>query len=107
MLGQYDRMEMMKEFAVNLLKHPTDPYKAAFATTSDNGLALQIGRDWPRDPIVVGEMERLVASGDMKQFLPTKEEQARAIWMLAESEKVDVDNRLKAHRLYAEANELY
>lgn len=99
---QLAKLDLMKEYAVNLLRHPNDPHKAAFATTPDVGLALQIARDWPRDPVVVGEMERLVLNTDPKQFLPTKEEQARAIYHLAESDKVDVDNRLKAHRLYAE-----
>jgi hypothetical protein len=96
-----DQVQLKYDYAANLLRY-NDPFKAAFATTPDAGLALQIGRDWPRDPVVTTEMEKLLAGGDAKNFLPTKEAQAKNIYALAENEKVGVEDRLKAHRLYAE-----
>lgn len=97
-----DRTKLKEDFAENLLRHPDDPFKAAFLTTPDTGLALQIGRDWPNDPIVKAAQQRLISSTEGKRFLPTKEEQAREVYKLATSDRVSGDERLKAHRLYAE-----
>ncbi len=96
-----DQTTLKLDFAKNMLRHSNDPFKAAFDTTPDAGLALQIAKTWEKDEIVVAEMEKLLSTGDTS-FLPTKESQARDIYSLATSENVAVDDRLKAHRLYAE-----
>lgn len=97
-----DQTQLKKDFAANLLRYPDDPAKAAFNTTPDVGAALQIAKHWPTDPVVVAEQDRLMASDGARAFLPTKEAQARDIYALANSPTTDVDNRIKAHRLYAE-----
>lgn len=90
------------DFAANLLRSNDDPFKAAFATTPDVGKALQMAKLWFDDPTVKAEKEKLLISGDAKSFLPTKELQAKDIYAIATSEKYEPEDRLKAHRLYAE-----
>lgn len=101
-MEKLNQQELKLEFAASLLRHPDDPDKAAFAITDDTGLALQIARSWPKDPVVIGEQERLLLSGSARTFLPTKEVQARRVYDEATSQKNTPDDRLKAHRLYAE-----
>lgn len=95
-------ISMMQDFAANLLRYPDDPFKAAFATTPNTGLALQIAKNWPLDPIVKTHQDKLLSSGDAKQYLPTKETQAKDIYAIATCSQNAVEDRLKAHRLYAE-----
>jgi hypothetical protein len=101
-LNDQERDKLKLEYAANLLRFPDDPFKAAFCTTPDNGLALQIGRDWPRDAFVQAQMDKLMSSTDASNFLPTKESQARDIYAIASDVKTPIEDRLKAHRLYAE-----
>jgi hypothetical protein len=97
-----DSVSLKHDFAANLLRYPDDPFKAAFATTPETGIALKIAREWPLDPVVQAEQDRLLTTGDAKSFLPTKEAQAKDIYAIATSGVVEVEDRLKAHRLYAE-----
>lgn len=96
-----DLEQLKLEYAAQLLRCD-DPFKAAFATTADSGLALQIAKSWPKDLAVLKEKERLMQSGDAKSFLPTKETQAKDLYAMAQNEKEAFDDRLKAHRLFAE-----
>src|ERR1700761_8801550 len=93
--------ELKQHFAAALLKLD-DPAKAAFAITDDTGLALQIMRNWPTDAFVQLCQKDLLANGGAKTFLPSKEQQAKDVYKLAEDTKTAVEDRLKAHRLYAE-----
>jgi hypothetical protein len=96
-------IEFKKAFAAALLKQPDEnPFKAALSITSDASTALQASREWVYDPIVVEEKLRLISEFGQKGFLPTKEEQAKAIYLIANYDLVDAETRLKAHRLYAE-----
>lgn len=99
-----DELQLKIEFAKNYLRHNRNGFDAAFATvpTKSPGVALQMGRDWPKDPVVLVELERLMQGSEAKSFLPTKEKQAQDIYAIATSERVSVDEKLKAHRLYAE-----
>lgn len=97
-----DSLNLKHDFAANLLRYPDDPFKAAFATTPETGIALKIAREWPLDPVVKAEQDRLLTTGDAKSFLPTKEAQAKDVYALATSEMIETEDRLKAHRLYAE-----
>lgn len=95
--------ELKRQFAAQLLHNDGDPFKAAFAICGDNtGLALQIGRAWANDSFVLAEQKRLLGTNDAKSFLPAKEHQARDIYKLATDETKEPEDRLKAHRLYAE-----
>lgn len=97
-----DELTLKHAFAAALLRHDGDAFKAAFAACSNSGIALQIARAWINDPIVKAEQERLLSSNDARSFLPTKEQQARDIYTLATDEAREPEDRLKAHRLYAE-----
>ena len=94
------------EYAAALLRQPDTPegaYNAAFAVCGENkSLALQIGRDWPKDATVKAEKEKLLNSGESSKFLPSKDAQAKDIYAMACDSKLDGETRLKAHRLYAE-----
>lgn len=97
-----DTKALMTEFAAQLLRHNDDAGKAAFAMTPDVGLALQWAKLWPKDAFVLAEKERLLGTSLATDFLPTKEQQAKAVYILAEAPLTPVEDRLKAHRLYAE-----
>lgn len=97
---------MKTAFAVNLLRVGKSDYKSyskiAFEVCSDTSFALQIANAWPRDPFVIDEMTRLIGEQGNSSFLPDKEKQGRDIYAICLDDKVDVEVRLKAHRLYAE-----
>lgn len=93
------------EFAAHLLKMPDKALEAAclvFPANDQLGKALQVAQQWPNDPLVRAEQTRILGTGDARAFLPTKEVQAQAIYALAEDKMAAVEDRLKAHKLYAE-----
>lgn len=95
--------ELKQQFARELLKTPTEPFKvAARIFGDDTGRALQVSHRWPHDPEVLGYMAAAVDEMGDLHFLPTKAEAARAAWELSQDQKLDTDNRLKALRLYAD-----
>lgn len=100
-----DHQQLKRDFAAALLRNDGDPFKAAFSISSDSGFCLQIARVWKDDPFVVAEQEKLLNSNDAKSFLPSKEQQARAIYAMASDEKTEPEDRLRAHKLYAEIME--
>jgi hypothetical protein len=93
--------ELKQKFAEALLKEP-DAFKAAFASIPDPGLALQAATLWVNDPIVLAHRHEFLEENGLRSILPTKEEQARDIYAIANNDKVDEEIRLKAHRLFAE-----
>jgi len=100
-----DQHESKLKFAAELLRNDNDPFKAAFAAVPhDPGMALQIAKAWFDDPVVTAEKDRLLRSCDAKSFLPSKEKQLRDIYSLATDGKQSAEDRIKAHRLYAEIN---
>jgi hypothetical protein len=88
-------------FAKAILRNP-DCFAAALSVVADTGKALQIANQWPSDPIVVAEKIRIVEEEGPRSLLPTKEEQAADIYKMATDSKLAEEDRLKAHRLYAE-----
>lgn len=98
-----NELEEKKRFAIELLKSPNEPYKAATAVFgADTGKALVASSRWPRDPDVVQFMDEALSDlGDM-HFLPSKADLARVAWELANSPLTHVEDRLKAMRLYAD-----
>lgn len=88
-------------FARAILKNP-DCFAAALSVVPDTGKALQIANQWPTDPIVIAEKHRIVEDEGPRSLLPTKEQQAADIYKMATDLKVAEEDRLKAHRLYAE-----
>jgi hypothetical protein len=95
--------ELKLKFADMLLRLNNEPFKAAFAILPDDaGMALQVARSWFDDPVVVAEKERLMSGSGAAVFLATKEKQLADIYKLATNEKECAEDRIKAHRLYAE-----
>lgn len=98
-----DEQELKKQFARELLKTPTEPFKVASRLFGDDtGRALQVSHRWPHDPEVIGYMQTAIEDMGDLHFLPSKAEAARAAWELSQDQKLDTDNRLKALRLYAD-----
>lgn len=104
-LDQLQLAELKTRFAIALLNEPSsDPFKAAMSLGDiDTPTALQLAYKWQHDPEVLAEQKRILSDKTTAQaFLPTKEQQARDVYCLANNDKIDVETRLKAHRLYAE-----
>lgn len=95
-------LEQKKAFAMALIRFNGDASKAGFCIEQDTGKALQIGFTWSHDEFVKAEMERVFGSAEAKKFLPTKEQQAKDVYSMAVDIKLSTDDRIKAHRLYAE-----
>lgn len=71
-----------------------------FPDQEDDNLALKAAAEYRFDRVVIEEMSRL-ATEEPEATLPTKAQQARDIYNLA-SGAASVDEKLKAHKLYAE-----
>lgn len=96
-------LEQKKRFAIELLRNPSEEFKAALAVfPDDTGKALLVSNRWPSDPEVIALKEMAIDElGDM-HFLPTKADLAREAWNIAVAPTVPVDDRLKAMRLYGD-----
>ena len=70
-----------REYALALLRHPDDPFKAAMAVfPGDAGKALVVSRDWPNDPIVTGTIEDIPEDQAEQMGVPSKNALAREAW---------------------------
>jgi hypothetical protein len=97
-------IELKKLFAKHLIKNPTEPFKAAcyiFKDNNDLGNRLIAACEWPNDPIVIFEIDSLVASNNTVQILPTKDEIAYEIYLIGKK-AFEPEDKLKAYKLYAE-----
>lgn len=72
-----------------------------FPDQEDTQLALKAMNEWRYDPIVIQEMATLAAAEE-KTELPSREQQARDVYRLASDNTKGIDDRLKAHKLYAD-----
>lgn len=96
-----------QQFAVSLLKCPVRDKNSAFMLAceifgDDTSRALQVASTWPTDPEVLGYMESAIEEqGDM-HFLPTKADLARLAWTVAIDDRIHVEDKLKAMRLYGD-----
>jgi hypothetical protein len=97
-----DDREQKTKFAEAWLRDPDHPIDAARIVFNDLGIALQVGSTWVNDPFVLAEKARLFIELGPKNFLARKEDQAREIYKICLNDKLSTDDRLKAHRLYAE-----
>ena len=93
--------ERKTAFAIELLKSPDNPLKAALVIEPNTGEALRMVHFWSNDEFVLSEKARLLKECGAKSFLPTKEEFAKAVYNLAEVAGF-VDDKLKAFRLYGD-----
>lgn len=98
-----DEAEQKTAFAVELLKTPADPFRAALAVFASNtNRALWVANHWPNDSFVKEEMQRLKEESGELSFLPSKADLARSLWERAHSERTSNDDFTKMARLYAE-----
>lgn len=98
-----DEAEHKTAFAVELLKTPADPFRAALAVFASNtNRALWVANHWPNDSFVKEEMQRLRDENGELSFLPNKADLARSLWERAHSERTSNDDFTKMARLYAE-----
>lgn len=98
-----DEAEHKTAFAVELLKSPADPFRAALAVFASNtNRALWVANHWPNDSFVKEEMQRLKEESGELSFLPSKADLARSLWERAHSERTSNDDFTKMARLYAE-----
>lgn len=90
-------------FAIELLKTPADPFRAALAVFATNtNKALRVANEWPADPFVIAEVRRLKDEEGELSFLPSKADLARSLWDRAHSDRTCNDDFTKMARLYAE-----
>lgn len=68
----------------------------------DRGEALRIAFEWPGDPAVIVELERLKADGVRTEGIPTKEEVIAAMWSLVQNERTLPKDKAMTTRLIAE-----
>ncbi len=94
--------ERKTAFAMELLKSPDNPLKAALAIEPNTGEALRMVHFWTNDGFVIAEKARLLNENGAKSFLPTREEYAKAVYDLACSACEDLKDRLTAFRLYGD-----
>lgn len=72
-----------------------------FPLQSQVGLALDVAQNWPNDPVVIAELDRLGNSG-ADANLPSKADVARRYMKIADDKAQTIDQRLKALDKYAE-----
>lgn len=97
---------MKTAFAAALLKDPNNPFRAAMTLLdeSDPGStadAALMANFWPKDPVVVAEMNRLQSKEGELSFLPTKADLARKIWTMLDTPMEPAD-AAKLMKLYGE-----
>lgn len=96
-------LEEKTAFAAQLLKTPTEPFKAALLVFPfDTGRALRIANEWPNDPDVLAAIAQLNEDYGELAFLPTKADVCREIWSTALQERIPVEDKTKLLKLYAE-----
>lgn len=92
-----------QEFAVAFLRYPKDAFKAALEVFGANvSMAMFAAQEWPLDPAVKRFMEAATGHHGAMHFLPSKASQAQELWQIANNPMQSMDDRLKAHRLFAD-----
>lgn len=99
-----DRMKRYCELA--RVRPPTleGRFEAAVLTFPEfelHQLAHKAAAEYPYHPFVIDELARL-ATVEPVDNLPTREQQARDVYNLASDLTKSIDDRLKAHKLYAD-----
>lgn len=93
-------MSRYEEFAEQLLR-TGDPLQAAMAIGLRGSEAFTAEKEWPNKLEVIAAKQELLEAHGPEYFLPSKFDQARAIWTKAMN-TTDPDAYTKLMRLYAE-----
>lgn len=78
---------------------PAARFKAALTLyPKDNELsqAIKISSEWPNDPFVIAEMERLLKERGSESFLPTKIQLAAQLWAIGSDPLTRKSDRIEA-----------
>lgn len=99
-----DESELKKAFAVELLRFPGEPFKAANEAFPEHPPQwnLWIANNWPANAEVVAIVKELKADDGELAFLPTKAQLARSIWEKAHEPGTWKEDFTKMAKLYAE-----
>jgi len=96
-------LEHKRRFAELILKSPADPFPSALVIYPDNvQRAMHAAMNWPKDPEVLAIINELQGEQGEMGFLPSKADLGRLVWDMAKNPGLDVDDRIKAAKLYAE-----
>lgn len=106
MTDQIDIPELKARFAADLLRSK-DPDGEAFLIASklvlgNNNLAVEMSRDWPKDPEVLRIQNELIAEHGIESFMPSKLDVMRKLWQLSEGSYVDARDKISALNAYSE-----
>ena len=94
--------DLKREFALRLLEARGDAHAAALRVEPhDVATRLFLLTECPTDPIVLNEMDRLIAERGHAAFLPDKHALAAAIFERANKSK-SADDAFKGFKLYAD-----
>lgn len=105
--ARYADEDLKRQFAKLCRERPDNQagrFEAAslvFPKDVDTFLVLKAADEWPFDPIVIAEHAEL-GKAEAADELPSREQQARDVYRLAQDKEKTVDDRLKAHKLYAD-----
>lgn len=98
-----EETRLKKEYAGRIYMRPADVQfciAQAYILAPDpsqRGYAATMGLEWPKDPIVIQEMDRLRSDPvRVARVMPTQVDLARELWALGTDDKVEVKDRLKA-----------
>jgi hypothetical protein len=94
-----------REFAKHLIRRPNEPFKAAayiYPDQANIGNRLIVAHDWPNDPIVIMEMDRLLMD-DTVSIMPTKNQIAFEVYSVG-MKSSDDEVKIKALKLYCDIN---
>lgn len=97
-----NEIELKRQFAEALIKNDDDAFRAALSLFPQVGKALQVANAWKNDDVVKQFRADALNSVDAALLLPSKEKQAFDIYAIATNTSIAPEDRLKAHRLYAE-----
>jgi len=64
--------------------------------------AMWIANNWPNDPIVIAETQRILRSDTLKDDVPSKAQMTMRAWAMANDDTIDSKNAIAALRLAAE-----
>lgn len=104
--AEQESLELKQAYARALMRiQGTNRYYEAAVMVVGGGAAnigksLWIASNWPSDPEVIRETQKLLRSVDLKEDLPSKEQAAMLAWEMANDAAADVKDRKATLELY-------
>lgn len=97
-------LEAKKAFALQLLKHESNPFKAGMEAfkDGDTSKALWVARHWVLDDEVLLQKELIIQEKGEATFLPSKAEVSKKIFSLLNENGLEVKETLEILKTYAQ-----